>query len=308
MNTAAHFFAIFVTILLNLASESSFAWVNLNEWKKPKVFGLAPSADTALINTTLQGKGQNSDDTRMNKTSASLIGLYPMLDELVAGFNVGTSVATLENIPNTSGRQNLKTQSAWLELAALYALQDDLSLYVSPGFSSKRASVSAGRTTETSATLTAYGVWKASDVVGLGMGVAGRKNTRTQSLIPLIGGAWQPTPEFRLDGWLPVNLHARWKYTRGQAVFTRLELAGESAMSDKLNSGTQTNVQLLGAQILFGWSIGMPIGFGTGFLRLDPSLGFFKGQLSQKFENGQSDLNSTTPVNPLADIRLAVAF
>lgn len=308
MKTSAPFFGLFSAILVSLAPHSSYAWVNLSEWKKPKVFGLAPSADTAFISTTLQGKGQNADEPRMNKTSASLLGLYPMLNELVAGLNAGGSVATLENIPITGARQTLKTQSAWLEFAALYALQDNLSIYVSPGFSSKKTIASAGNTTETSATLTTYSVWSATDEIGLGLGLAGRKNARTQTLIPLVGGAWQPTPEFRLDGWLPVNLHARWKYTPRQAVFARLELAGDSAMSDKLTSGAKTDVQLLGAQMLLGWSIGMPIGFGTGFLRLDPSLGFFKGQLSQKFDNGQSDLNRTTPVNPLADIRLAVAF
>ena len=297
-----------VLFLMCSLSGSSQAWVKLDEWKKPKVFGLAPSADTAFVNTGAQRIKDGSDTPAMNKTNVSLLGLYPMLDELVAGFSAGAGAAEIKNIKTSSGLKSLKTRGSYIEAAALYAFSDDLSMYFSPGYSTKESETAAGKTQENSVTLTTYSVWAASDQLGLGLGIAGRKNARSQTIIPLIGGAWQPAPEFRIDGWLPVNLHARWKYSPSQALFARIELAGDSSLSKQINSGTQTDVQLLGAQFLAGWSIGMPIGFGTGMIRLDPSVGVFKGQLTQKISAGQLEQKTETSVNPLADVRLAIAF
>jgi hypothetical protein len=295
-------------LLICSLSAPCYGWVKLDEWKKPKVFGLAPSADTAFVSANVQRVSQNSEDPSMTKTNAGVLGLYPMLHELVAGISGGGSAAEIKNIKTSKGIKSLKTRGAYFEAAMLYAFSNDVSMYFSPGYSSKESQAPAGKTQEGSATLTTYGVWAASDELGLGLGLAGRKNDRSQTIIPLIGGAWQPSPQFRLDGWLPANIHARWKYSPSQALFARLELAGDSALSKQLNSGTQTDLQLLGAHLLMGWSVGMPIGFGTGFIRLDPSLGVFKGQLTQKFSTGQAEQKVTTPVNALADVRLAVAF
>jgi hypothetical protein len=297
-----------VLFLICSLSGSSQAWVKLDEWKKPKVFGLAPSADTAFVSANVQRPNENSVSPTMTKTNAGILGLYPMLHELVAGVSGGGNAAEIKNIKTSEGIKSLNTRGAYFEAAILYAFSDEVSMYFSPGFSSKESQTPAGKTQESSATITTYGVWAASDELGLGLGLAGRKNDRSQTIIPLIGGAWQPAPKFRIDGWLPANIHARWKYSPSQALFARIELAGDSALSKQINSGTQTDVQLLGAQFLAGWSIGMPIGFGTGFIRLDPSVGVFKGQLTQKFSAGQAEQKVTTSLNALADVRLAVAF
>lgn len=290
-----------------IIAQTAHAWVDLAKWQKPKVFGLAPSAETAQVATSLQKESRDNLPT-MSKLNASVLGLYPILDPLLAGFSFGSSTADIKNIPTTDGFQGLRSISSYLEVAALYAIDDSLSVYFSPGFSSKVAKVESAETRENFATLTTYGVYTVSDQVGLGLGVSGKKNTRTQSLVPLVGGAWQPTPEFRLDGWLPANVHARWKYAPAQSVFARLELAGDASYSKHISPENPTDVQLLGAQFLLGWSFGVPIGFSTGFLRLDSSVGTFKGQLTLKNTSTEEEEKTKTKANPLVDIRLALAF
>jgi hypothetical protein len=297
-----------VALLATIFSSSAMAWVDLNEWKKPKVFGLSPSADTAFVNTTLQSNRDNKNQPAMNKTNTSVLALYPMLDNLVAGFNFGGSTTEVKNIPTAAGLKNLRSNGSWIELAALYSINDDLSIYVSPGLSFRKSTAEGSDTRESFASLTTYGVWAAQDNIGLGLGLSARKNSRTQTLIPIVGGAWQATPEFRLDGWLPANVHARWKLGNGQAVFARVELAGDSSLSQSIVSDTKTEVQLLGGQFMLGYSIGTLIGFGTGSLRIDPSIGFFKGKLTQTNVESEAKTGTSTQLNPLADLRIAVAF
>ena len=289
-------------------SINAAAFVNLSEWKKPKVFGLAPSADTAQVGTMLQTPKNASADPLLKKTNASLLGLYPLMHELVGGFTAGGSSAEIKNIPTPQGNQILKTSSSYAEIAGLYAFTDNLSLFVAPGFSTKTAKTEKGETKESFITLTSYSVLAVSDSLGLGLGLSGKSNDRTQSLIPLLGGAWQPTTEFRLDGWLPANVHARWKYSSSQALFARLELNGDTALTEHLNISEKTDVQMLGAQFLMGWSAGMPIGFGTGFVRVDPAVGVYKGQLTQKNTQTEKQVKTNTAVNPVFDLRVAVAF
>lgn len=296
-----------------LEPRPAFAWVDLNEWKKPKVFGLSPSADTAFFDQNIPFPRSPNKKPTINKWSSSALALYPILDTLVAGFTLGASNSEIKNIPAGGSSQSLKTlqtSTFVLEVAGLYAFNDQLSLFVAPGYSNKRSSTSGGHTQESFATLTSYAVLAASDHLGLGAGVAVRKNDRTQSVIPLLGGAWQLTPELRLDGWLPANVQTRWKYSDSQALFVRIELAGDAALSKQLIEQTSTDVQFLGAQVLFGWSIGTPLGFGAGFLRFDPSLGFFKGQLTQQMmlSPGNHSFRTSTPLYPLAESRVALTF
>ncbi|MEY3901413.1 MAG: hypothetical protein RL189_719 [Pseudomonadota bacterium] len=289
-------------------SAHAAAFVNLSEWKKPKVFGLAPSADTAQVGTMMQSGKNDSADPLLKKTNVSLLGLYPLKHEFVGGFTAGGNGAEIKNIPTPLGNQTLKTSGSYAELAGLYAFSDNLSLFVAPGFSTKTAKSEKGETKENFITLTSYSVYAVSDELGLGLGLSGKRNERTQSIIPLLGGAWQPTAEFRLDGWLPANVHARWKYSSSQALFARIELNGDSALSEHLAASEKTDLQMLGAQLLMGWSIGMPIGFGTGFVRVDPSLGVFKGQLTQTNTQTEKQVKTSTAVNPVVDLRVAVAF
>lgn len=297
-----------IVLAAGFVSTPAMAWVKLSEWKKPKVFGLSPSADTASINSTMQNAGSGENSISMNKTSSSVLALYPMLDNLVAGFNFGGSVGEIKSIPTPAGNRGMKTSGSWLELAALYAFNDNISVYFSPGMSSKRSSAEGKETRENFASLTTYGVYAIDDNVGLGLGLSARRNTRSQTVIPLVGGAWQASPDVRIDGWLPANVHARWKLGEGQAVFARLELAGESALSEGIITDSKTEVQLLGGQFLIGYSIGTLIGFGTGVVRIDPSIGFYKGQLSQTNVSSGSKSEKSTGLNPLADVRIAVAF
>lgn len=294
--------------LLLLHSTVAEAFVDLNEWKKPKVFGLAPSADTAQVGTMMQSSKDNSTSPLLKKTNASLLGLYPLMHEFVGGFTAGGNSVEIKNIPTAQGQQTLKTSGLYAEIAGLYAISDNLSLFVAPGFSAKSASTLQGETKENFITLTSYSVLAVSDTLGLGLGLSGKKNDRTQSLIPLLGGAWQPTAEFRLDGWLPANVHARWKYTSSQALFAKIELNGDSALTAHLNGSEKHEVQLLGAQFLMGWSAGMPVGFGTGFVRIDPAVGIFKGQLTQTNTQTSTKSTTTTPMNPLVDLRIAMSF
>lgn len=291
-----------------LHSAHAAAFVDLSEWKKPKVFGLSPSADTAQLGTMMQSGKNDSADPLLKKTNASLLGLYPLMHEFVGGFTAGGNRVEIKNIPTALGNQTLKTSGSYAEIAGLYAFSDNLSLFVAPGFSTKTAKTDKGETKENFITLTSYGVYAMSDVLGLGIGISGKRNERTQSIIPLLGGAWQPTSEFRLDGWLPANIHARWKYSASQALFARLELNGDTALTESLNASEKTDVQLLGAQFLMGWSIGMPIGFGTGFVRVDPAVGVYKGQLTQTNAVTEKQSKTSTSVNSVVDLRVALAF
>jgi hypothetical protein len=67
-------------------------------------------------------------------------------------------------------------------------------------------------------------------------------------------------------------------------------------------------VQLLGAQLYAGYSIGTPIGFGSGFVRFDSAIGFFKGNLKQTDVNSKNSTDTATRWNPLVDAKIAVAF
>ncbi|MEN9808990.1 MAG: hypothetical protein RLZZ488_557 [Pseudomonadota bacterium] len=294
--------------LVLLHSAHAAAFVNLSEWKKPKVFGLAPSADTAQVGTMIQSGKNASADPLLKKTNASLLGLYPIMHEFVGGFTAGGNSAEIKNVTTPQGKQTLKTSASYAEIAGLYAFSDNLSLFVAPGFSTKTAKTEKGETKESFITLTSYSVLAVSDTLGLGLGLSGKRNDRTQTVIPLLGGAWQPNAEFRLDGWLPANVHARWKYSASQALFARLELNGDTALSEHLTTSEKTDLQMLGAQFLMGWSIGMPIGFGTGSVRVDPSLGVFKGQLTQTNTQTEKQTKTSTEINPVVDLRVAVAF
>ncbi|NBW81613.1 hypothetical protein EBR21_07650, partial [bacterium] len=77
---------------------------------------------------------------------------------------------------------------------------------------------------------------------------------------------------------------------------------------ESIEKDSKTEVQLLGAQFMLGYSIGTLIGFGTGAVRIDPSVGFFKGKLTQTNVASESKSEASTQVNPLADVRIAVAF
>lgn len=287
---------------------NAWAWVDLNEWKRPKVFGLAPSADTAQLSYTSQGRRGENAGPHMSKASASALALYPMTHTLVAGFNFGGSSSQVRNIPAGDVLNTLQARGSYFELAALYAFSDNLSLYFSPGVSSKRATLENTEIRENFVTLTSYGVWAVDDDVGLGIGVSGKRNERTQTLVPLLGGAWQPVPEFRLDGWLPAHVQARWKFAPAQSLFARVELAGESALAGNSQNAEKTEVQLLGGQLYAGYSIGTPIGFGSGFLRFDPAVGFFKGNLKQTNGTSKNSTATGTQWNPLIDAKIAVAF
>ena len=304
------------------ASPHANAWVNLETWKKPKVFDLAPRADTASIRSTHpmtskkpkdEGapRAENSQEgrfVRIQKSSASLIGLYPLIDELLAGITVSTSSTQLNELPTSDGYGNLKSTDLSLECAALFAWNESFSLYLAPGLSFKKAIAQGETTEEDFQTLTSYGVWALNNSLGVGLGFAGRVNSRTKSLIPFVGGAWQPTPNFRLDGWLPAHLTARWSYNNSQTIFARAELAGDAALSNSLRSENPTAVQLLGGQLLIGWSIGMPIGIGTGTVRLEPSVGAFRGQLTTENISTGNKEQANTELIPVADVKLAVAF
>ena len=100
---------------------TAHAWIDLSKWQKPKVFGLGPGAETAQIATSLQKESKENLPT-MSKLNASILGLYPILDPLVAGVSLGSSTADIKNIPTTDGFQELRTVSSYLELAALYAV------------------------------------------------------------------------------------------------------------------------------------------------------------------------------------------
>lgn len=308
MNKTRTHILFLILLLPSSFSFSAQAWVDLKEWKKPKVFDLSPGADTAMINTTRQSHRSNPTMLQLNKTNASALGLYPLVDTLVAGVNFGGSWSELKNIPWNSEQKRMTARGSYIELAALYALSDTHSVYVSPGVSFKTAKIDEIETQERYAALTAYTVWAVDPSLGLGVGLSARKNSRTQTLVPLVGGAWQLSEDVRIDGWLPANLHARWKLTPSQAIFTRLELAGESALTQIRNQAGQSEIQLLGGQFLLGYSLSTPIGFGTGRIRIDPSIGFFKGKLSQKELVTQTKRETTPPVAPLADVRIAVAF
>jgi hypothetical protein len=195
-----------------------------------------------------------------------------------------------------------------LELAGQYAFNEEHSLFVASGIGTRELRADGRSTKETTALLTTYTMWSFSDEIGLGIGAAGSHNSRRSNLFPLLGGSWQPSPELRIDGWLPSHVHGRWKYTPAQSLFVRLELSGEAGYAKRFFNEDDADITLVGVQTIFGWSVGMPLGVASGFLRIDPSLGFFAGNTSVKNNTSGKTTQQKMGAVPIADVRLAVIF
>jgi hypothetical protein len=297
-----------VSLFVTLASGEAQAWVDLEKWKKPKVFDQAPS--TEIIQTGYKSylrKPKNSA-LRLTKTSGNLVGLYPLLDNLVAGVIVGAGAASVQDIQTESGLRSFQNSQLSVELAGQYAFSNEHSLFISSGMGFKELESKGKSTSESRMLLTTYSVWSLNDDVGLGIGLAGNHNTRKSTFVPLLGGSWQPSPELRVDGWLPSHVHTRWKYAPAQSLFLRLELSGESGYAKNFLGNNDADITLLGAQMILGWSLGMPIGIATGFLRIDPSFGFFAGNTSVENLFSGSKTKQKLGSVPVADIRVAVVF
>jgi len=299
--------SLFTSVSL-LASPEAKAWVELEQWKKPKVFDQAPSAEIVQVGYKTYLRKPKDSEVRLSKTSANLLGLYPLLDNFVAGFTMSAGSGSVQNILAENQLRSIQTSQLSLELTGQYAFSNENSLFLSSGVGYKELEANGRTTSETSAVLKTFTMWSINDEVGLGVGAAGNANSRRSNLMPLLGGSWQPSPELRIDGWLPSHIHTRWKFSQRQSLFLRLELSGESGYAKKFFNDDDADITLVGAQMILGWSVGMPIGFSTGFLRLDPSFGFFAGNTTVKNNVTGRKTEQRMGSAPLADIRVAVVF
>lgn len=303
----------FSSCLLFGLSSHAVAWVDLETWRPPKVFALAPSADSIFI----QAEGQKEDNANtpsMNKRSFTVMGLYPLEDRLVAGLTFSGDYSVLSSHPSLVGTlskertEAIKISESKVELATLYALSETHSIYIAPGISQVHSAHLGNTYSEYYHGLTAYSVWALRDDLGVGLGLSTGKSARKSYFFPLFGGAWQPSPDFRIDGWLPANLNAIFKVADRHAVFSTVELTGAGATIYGMQDGEQFDVQMIGLKLLFGWSFRYPLGIGTGIAKLEPAIGLFRGKFTSKNLQSDSSDSKLTPFRAMFHLRAAVSF
>ena len=297
----------FCIVSLLAVVRPAYSWEMLDHWRPPKVFSLAPSADTLFFqfekpSTDIQ------DSPKMTKSSYAALGLYPFDDRLVAGINFSGYQSILSGQMSNEDYTELQIRESKVELAGLYALSETHSIYVAPGVRYLKSEYLGHHFEEFFQVLTAYTVWALADNAGFGVGLSAGRNSRKSYFVPLIGGAWQYTPNFRIDGWLPANLAAILKVAENHAIIAKIEATGTGGLVNNKDENYEYEAQMIGANLLAGWSFRYPLGLGSGIAKFEPAFGVFRGKFTYANQEGGTSRSEVTPFRPIFHIRTAISF
>ena len=294
-------------VLLLAAVRPAYSWETLDRWRPPKVFSLAPSADSLFFQVE-KPSTEIQDSPNMTKSSFAALGLYPFDDRLVAGLNFSGHQSSLRAQLASEEFSELEVTQSKVELAGLYALSETHSIYVAPGISHAQSEYFGHHLEEYFQVLTAYTVWVLADNAGFGVGLSAGRSSRKSYFVPLIGGAWQYTPNFRIDGWLPANLAAILKVAENHAIIAKIEATGTGGLANNRSENYEFDAQMIGVNFLVGWSFRYPLGLGSGLAKFEPAFGVFRGKFSNTNLEGGASRSEVTPFRPIFHLRTAISF
>jgi len=195
-------------VLSAFFSQLSLAQVDLSTWEKPKVFKFIPKFGNSryVVATDLQRPSEEAPiASHISQVTVQII--YPFTQNLVTGITPEKNDYTLslQSNPDSGLPSSLSFQKITLSIPVIYAVNPK-TLYISSNYVSKHRTPKHKGGDWTSHQFSQLLIQEFHSDFGLGIGMhASHFPDQEVSVLPIIPFAWTPTPELRIEAWLPAQ-------------------------------------------------------------------------------------------------------